>query len=610
MPSRKSGSGKQKPAPKKLTPAKVSAATAVLARRQDVIPTYKDSGLIQRRSAASLFRKGQPIPPVITREDAARQFDGWTNVLAGLGFRMDKSARTQFQNWRLILDPELHQMYMGDGLVTRIIDCVAEDMTREWIDLEGELEDEEQEKKDLETVSDVLEELDTEVAFNTALKWKRLYGGALIVMGIIDGKTPDQPVDFARVRGMSGLRVVDRVDVHIWNSIFDTDVMSPTFGQPLVYDVIFHIGVTRVEQFVHASRCIPLFGKRVPQNLAYLMNMEHRYWGLSEVQFVYEKLRDFGSVTGSVVNIIMEFLIGKYTLTGLADMIAEGNEQSAITRMEIISMCKSVINGVLLGEGETFERDAATVTGIPEIIDRFMMIISGVVGIPVTRLFGRSAAGMDATGDNDMKQYYDRIRSNQKTELKPALRKLIEMICAWKKIKTSPQVKFNKLEQMTEKEEADIKKAEADTEFLKAQTAEKYITNQVLLPTDVYARDFADEIDPLRAAAAGEMTEGSRKRSSTWGMKRSRSPSRLWCPRRCLPRLPSASRCRRAWFRCNRSRRQGSPRKREAGRRDRKDHLPLSEIISMSLRSAGLGAAVLAEAKLLVRCNQLLRINE
>ena len=78
-------------------------------------------------------------------------------------------------------------------------------------------------------------------------------------------------------------------------------------------------------------------------------------------------------------------------------------------------------------------------------------------------------------------------------------RKLIEMICAWKKISTSPQVKFNKLDQMTEKEEADIKKAKADTEFLKAQTSRIYIQNQVLRPNNVYALDFADEIDPLRA---------------------------------------------------------------------------------------------------------------
>ena len=294
MPSRKQT--KKTKRPRALTPDKVESAVSALAeRRNDAIPTYKGSGHIQHRAALARYNKGQPIPAVITREDASKGrsiTDGWTNVISGLGHRNDKQHRTHFGRFSLILDVELQQMYMGDGLITRIVDCPAEDMTREWIDLEGDEEDEELAKAQMEAVSEVLEELDTEVAFNTALKWKRLYGGALIVMGILDGKTPDMPVDFNHVRGMSGLRVVDRVDVHIWNSIFDTDVMSPTFGQPLVYDVIFHIGVTRVEQFIHASRCIPLFGKRVPQNLAYLMNMEHRYWGLSEIQFVYDKVRE------------------------------------------------------------------------------------------------------------------------------------------------------------------------------------------------------------------------------------------------------------------------------------------------------------------------------
>jgi phage-related protein (TIGR01555 family) len=212
------------------------------------------------------------------------------------------------------------------------------------------------------------------------------------------------------------------------------------------------------------------------------MNMEHRYWGLSEIQFVYDKIRDFGSITGSVVNIIMEFLIGKFTLDGLKEMLAEGNEQAVVSRMEIIAMCKSVINSVLLGQDEKFERDAASVTGIPDIMDRFMMIISGVTGTPVTKLFGRSAAGMDATGENDVSNYYDTIRSKQKTELKPALRKLISMICAWKKIAVPPQVKFNPLQQMDPKEEATIEQLQANTAKLKAEADAVYITNGVLQP--------------------------------------------------------------------------------------------------------------------------------
>jgi hypothetical protein len=492
MASTDAGKGKgKKPATTAGTPA---------------VRTYKASGLIQKRDAARLFKQGKIIPSVITKD--SNSLDGWQNVLAGFGSRSDKRERTFFGNWRLILDPELQQLYLGDGLVTRIVDVVADDMTREWIDLEGDpTEDSEIAKNEMDEVAEVLEDLDSEVAFNLALKWMRLYGGALIVMGILDGQTPDQPVDLNRIRGMSGLRVVDRVDVHIWNSIFDTDVISPTFGQPLVYDVIFHIGTTRVEQFVHASRCIPIFGKRVPQNLAYLMNAEHRYWGLSEIQFGYDKIRDFGSITASTVNIVMEFIIGKFTLDGLGDMLSEGNEKTMLTRMEIINMCKSVIHAVLLGENEKYERDTATLTGLPDIMDRFMMIISGVYGIPVTRLFGRSAAGMNSTGDNDVRDYFDRVRSEQKTSLKPALRKLIEVIGAWKKIGVPPSVKFNSLQQMTEKETAEIASLEATEAKTRAETDAILITNSVLTPEDVYARDFAEDIDPLREAMAGEHEE-------------------------------------------------------------------------------------------------------
>lgn len=473
-----------------------SARRPTLVERIGFRRQAKDS----QRQLVALAKRGAnidsvAIPPHDPRNLGQRMADGWTNILAGIGLRGDKRERTYFENWRLIQDPELQTAYLGDGVCTNIVDFPADDQTREWIDLEAKLDTEEDEEEALDQVKADLDDLDAEVGFNLALKWARLYGGALIVMGIMDGQEPDQPLNIKNIRGISGLRIVDRVDVHIWNSIFDTDIMSPTFGQPLVFDCIFHVGTTRVEQYVHATRCIPVYGRRVPQNVAYLMNMEHRYWGVSEIQFCYEQLRDFGGIRASVSNILYEFIIGKYTIEGLQDMIASGNEAAVKSRINIINASKSVLNAVLLGTNEKYERDTASLAGIPEVIDRFMMMLSGVCRIPVSRLFGRSAAGMNATGEGDMNNYYDLIRSLQKTQLKPALRKLVDTLRAWRKITVDIEIKFNSLEQMSDKEKAEIEVLKQQAFAAKAQAYSAYIQAGVLDPMWVFDEEFKDQVE-------------------------------------------------------------------------------------------------------------------
>src|SRR5690606_930445 len=45
-------------------------------------------------------------------------------------------------------------------------------------------------------------------------------------------------------------------------------------------------------------------------------------------------------------------------------------------------------------------------TGINDIYESFMLDVSGAAQIPVTKLFGRSPAGFQATGESDLRNYY------------------------------------------------------------------------------------------------------------------------------------------------------------------------------------------------------------
>ena len=45
------------------------------------------------------------------------------------------------------------------------------------------------------------------------------------------------------------------------------------------------------------------------------------------------------------------------------------------------------------------------------MLDRFLQSVSGAADIPGTRLLGQSPAGMNATGESDLRNYYDRLQA-------------------------------------------------------------------------------------------------------------------------------------------------------------------------------------------------------
>jgi phage-related protein (TIGR01555 family) len=427
--------------------------------------------------------------------------DGWANVLVGLGGKQDKRKSTHFDTGTILQATELEAMYLGDGIAARVIDVVADDMTREWIDLEGEEDDDDAQEKDWEKLDAELRRLQAQTHFNTALKWKRLYGGALIIMGALDGQALDTPLNAGGIKQIDSLRVIDPQDVDIGLSTFQTDPTKKDFGQPLVFSVWLDVGGTRTVYKIHASRCLVFHGKAAPTRTKSNMSAGQAFWGLSEIQSVYEILKDFGASNDSVTNILFEFVIGKYKLQGLADMMAAGNTRAVVTRMEIIGMMKSVIHSILLDSEEDYTRDSVALGGVAEVLDRFMMRLSGATGVPVTRLFGRSPAGMNATGESDTTNYYDMVRSQQRNDLQPPLQQLVNLVRASLKMQGEASIEFNPLFQLTEKEEADVEKLKAEAEAQRANMYKTYVDAGVLDAEDVFLMEWAERVAESRTKA-------------------------------------------------------------------------------------------------------------
>ena len=395
---------------------------------------------------------------VTTLRNAVNKNDGWKNILVGLAGKMDKTKYTTFGTAPILTDDMLSHLYCGDGFAKKIVSTPSEDMTRKWIKVEGKKKDE---------ITKQLFNLDAVLQFNIAIQWMRLYGGSLLLIGAMDGKPLEQPLNERSLKSIAWLYPIERSRILLDLSDFDIDPTSSTFGKVKVYTA--YIGADYREVQIHRSRVLEFWGEPAPTDMKSTdINLE--YWGMSIIQEVWEILKVFGSNIQSVANILYEFIIGKYKISGLAEKMAAGQESEVITRMEIIEMFKSVIHAILLdADGEDYIRDAASVAGLAELLDRFMIFVAAVAEIPVTKLFGRSPAGMNATGESDIRNYYDMIASEQQIKLRKPIQRLIDLLSIAYANGTEHVFKFNSLYEMTPKEKADVEKTEAEADHIRIE---------------------------------------------------------------------------------------------------------------------------------------------
>jgi phage-related protein (TIGR01555 family) len=86
------------------------------------------------------------------------------------------------------------------------------------------------------------------------------------------------------------------------------------------------------------------------------------------------------------------------------------------------------VNATLIDTAEEWERKQLTFSGMDGVMSMYLMIAAGAADIPATRLLGRAPAGENATGESDIRNYYDRLQSDQKVRIQPVLSRLDEVL--------------------------------------------------------------------------------------------------------------------------------------------------------------------------------------
>jgi phage-related protein (TIGR01555 family) len=367
--------------------------------------------------------------------------DGLENLMTGMGTSADARTFTTFANVE-IPQAQLDIAYRNDWIARKVIDLPAFDSTREWRDWQAD-------KEEITKLEEAETKLNLQRKMMSGLQKARLYGGAAMVMGVGKGK-PEEPLDIETVKegDLKFVHVVSRYEITA--GPIEQDIESEWYGEPQYYDRQ-PTGFKKVR--LHPSRVVRLIGA---ERFDMLANLQ---WGDPVLQAIADAIKMCGTVSSSVAALVDEAKIDVISIPGLTDNISDTEYEGKLrARFGLAATAKSVYRMLLLDKEEEWQRITHNFSTLDDILKMYLLIVSGAADIPATRFLSQSPAGLSATGDSDIRNYYDRIKTEQKTVIQPTISRLDEVFIR-SVLGTKPDglhYTWNPLWQMDDKDSAEI----------------------------------------------------------------------------------------------------------------------------------------------------------
>jgi phage-related protein (TIGR01555 family) len=417
--------------------------------------------------------------PTLSRTQAKqtqqiRNDSTFQNLLTGIGTSADRRRSSTPAHPVTLVPSDMSDLYRGGGLAKRVVDTKVNDALRHWFRVSGDEDDK---------LKTRMEEVGLQPIFMSAAKQARLYGGSILLMVLDDGQELYMPVNEERDNKIQSLVVFNRGRVVVTADDLQLDVTKPKYLEPDSYLVTPVLGGTQLR--IHASRVIRFDGDRVPWD-DYQGN---GYWHDSVLQTAYEPLRQFGAVLDSCEFITEQYVLNVFKMNGLVDVVRAPNGTSIVqNRIDAMDKSLHVANTFLCDTSEEMEKKVSSVAGLSEIVDQFKDSLCASTGYPVTKLFGTSPGGLNATGESDISMYDDDVVAMQENDLRWKLEPLLKML--WHDVEGGEpeqwSIVWNPLRQPTPSEEAELYKKIAEGD-------EVYIRSDVLAPEQIEHHRFVGD---------------------------------------------------------------------------------------------------------------------
>lgn len=323
-----------------------------------------------------------------------------------------------------------------NGLIRACVETVSDDMTRAWIEFkrEGEGGDESL----LTDLAQACKRFALQRLFHEATELVGYEGGAFLFIdtGSV-GQELERPLNvspYSAELGPGGVLrfvVIDPVNVFPgdYNSL---SPLEPDYFRPRWWWVL--------GQRVHASRLIRLVANECPV----LLRPAYNFLGIPQAQILWDYVLHFQECRAAEARLLTKFSLTVFK-TKMEDILySAGGTAQIDTRIRY--MIQTMTNDGVLAvdkESEDVVKLETPLSGVTDIVRQSLEILAALNRTPAVKLLGISPSGFNATGESDIRNYYDHVRSQQEKVLRDGIKKALDCIQLYLRGTIDPSVTFD-----------------------------------------------------------------------------------------------------------------------------------------------------------------------
>lgn len=341
-------------------------------------------------------------------------FDGLRNLVANLGTRRDKAASATYVG-TAITPMEALAMYRTSWLARKIVDIPALDACRNWRAWNGD-------SGDITSIEALESKLAVRKKLHEAIVAARLYGGAALYISTTDSD-PSKPINTER--GDTQIRhlvILTRFNLNV--GPVETDPDSERFGLPSYYEITGSARAANVK--IHPSRLVVFRGATVPASEQLLLTDG---WGDPVLSPMVDAIKQADGAAANIASLLYEAKVDVVKIPNLMkNLVDKKYEQLLMERLTLAMTAKGVNGSLILDAEEGYEQKTLQFSGLTDVFMSFMQAVAGAADIPLTRLMGQAPGGLNSTGDSDVRNYYDKVRSLQELEIGTATETLDKLL--------------------------------------------------------------------------------------------------------------------------------------------------------------------------------------
>lgn len=386
---------------------------------------------------------------------SVKSYDAISNPIARLGVGTDNLINAhEYINERISLDYRLlNSLYRDNWIVQNIVQSVPSDIVKKWFTISADVSPDK-----LDEINIYIRNISLQQKISEGMRWGRLYGGAiglLLIKGQTENLNEPLNLDIVLPGTFFGIYILER-----WQSVTpDSEIVlnpaDPDFGLPEYY--LITDSLSNIMTKVHHTKVIRFEGRQLPM----YERLNEQFWGVSEIESAYREIVRRDTTAENIASLIFKANLSVMHIKDLDQIFAINSVQAQErfwNTLQSIAVVESSMGIKLVGAEDRAEYLNYGFNGIKDIYEGIMMDLSGATHIPVTKLFGRSPAGMNSTGESDLQNYYDYIDEVRDTQFRPIIKRLLPILAlsVWGEIPNNLDFEFPEMKTLTDAEKAQL----------------------------------------------------------------------------------------------------------------------------------------------------------